>query len=467
MLLAVNAEIEFPNSASGSDIEKILADDKLSKTRKYEKVLEAEGISKTANKRAAELVKLLCGMTAKCNVLFPDEISDEELQKKSFSFRDADYETVSYELESQVSSELWELIEKAKEIHDVCLLSNIRRGCTYLSQARVKDYEKHKADLQLLQELVREFVSEEYDDFFRIMGSDNYSAYVGTVNSKLGKVRRNEKRDGKSLSREEFYKAVKKLLEKMPESDERVQGIYSDLECETFMPKQLTASNGVIPNQLHFAELHMILQNASEYLPFLKEKDDTGLSVQDKIEQLFRFQIPYYIGPLNDFHKNKGGTAWVIRKEKGQVLPWNLEEKIDVNASREEFIHRMVRHCSYLRDEKVLPKNSLLYEKFMVLNELNNLKIRGEKISVELKQNIYQDLFLTGKKVTGKRLREYLISNGIIDKKECDAVSGIDGDFHASLSSMGKFGGLLGERAKEWKFQKAVEDIIFGNCLFE
>lgn len=465
--LAVDNGIDFPDTVAGDAIEKILADSHLPRTRKFETVLDCLKLSKTRNKNTAEWIKLLCGMSAKCSILFGDEITDEELLKKNLSFRDINYEMFSYEVETQVSTEIWELVEKIKEFHDVCLLSNLRKGCTYLSQARVKDYEKHEADLKLLQSLVKEYIPEEYDAFFRVMGEDNYSAYVGSVNSKLEKVRRNEERGGKALSRDDFYKSIRKLLEKMPDTDERVKCVSEDLDCENFLPKQLTASNGVIPNQLHFAELHMILENASSYLPFLKVAEETGLTVQEKIEQLFQFQIPYYVGPLNDYHKNKGGTAWVVRKgERGRVFPWNLEEKVDLKASREEFIHRMVRQCTYLRDEKVLPKNSLLYEKFMVLNELNNLKIRNQKISVELKQNIYNDLFLKGKKVTGRKLQEYLVANGIITIGEEDAVSGIDKDFKASLSSMGKFAATLGERAKEWKVQYAVEKIIFWGTIY-
>ena len=127
------------------------------------------------------------------------------------------------------------------------------------------------------------------------MGKDNYSAYVGSVNSKCEKVRRNPQRGGKAVTTEEFYKSVKKLLEKMPAEDERVKSIYNDIENENFMPKQLTSSNGVIPNQLHLAELHIILENASSYLPFLNDVDEKGLSVKEKIEQLYKFHIPYYV----------------------------------------------------------------------------------------------------------------------------------------------------------------------------
>ena len=69
---------------------------------------------------------------------------------------------------------------------------------------------------------------------------------------------------------------------------------------------------------------------------------------------------------------------------------------------RENFISRMTATCSYL-GEPVLPKDSLLYSKFIVLNEINNIKINGKEISVNLKQDIYNDLFLSGKKVTKKK----------------------------------------------------------------
>lgn len=464
--LAVNVEIDFPDAVATSEIESILTNDKLSKTKKYEGILAELQIEKNKNKRAAELIKLICGMSAKCGILFEDEIHDEELQKKGFSFTDINYEAAAAEIEPQVSTEIWELIEKVKEIYDLCLLSNIRKGCTYLSQARVKNYEKHEKDLKLLKCLVKEYIPEEYDEFFRDMGKDNYSAYVGSVNSSKKKIRRNDARKGNALSREDFYKSIKKLLQKMPETDERVKKVNYDLDSERFLPKQLTASNGVIPNQLHRAELHVILENASEYLPFLNVMDESGLSVREKIEKLFEFQIPYYVGPLNAACKNNGGNAWVVRKENGRVFPWNLEEKVDIKESRKEFISRMVRHCSYLKGETVLPKNSLAYEKFMVLNELNNLKIRGERISVELKQDIYEGLFLKGKKVTGKKLQDYLVANGIINRDEQDAVSGIDGNFNTSLASLGKFVETLGERAKEWSIQKAIEDIIFWGTVY-
>lgn len=462
--IASNADIHFPERIDAMQMEDIISKRDISRTEKLEKMLAFIGVKKE-NKPAVELLKLLCGLSAKYAVLF-EELKNTELEKKSFSFRDSDLEEKLFGLEKELSEESLQLLEQAKSVHDICLLNNLRKGCTYLSQARVKDYEKHHADLKLLQKLVTKYCPEEYDVFFRKMGEDNYSAYVGTVNSKLEKVRRNVEKKGKPLSREEFYKSVKRLLAQMPQNDLDVQQILEDMENDDFLPKQLTASNGVIPNQLHLAELQTILKNAATYLPFLNEKDETGLSVKEKIEQLFSFQLPYYVGPVNTYHKNNGGTAWAVRLEQGQVLPWNLEKKVDLKESRKEFIERMVRHCTYLNNERVLPKNSLLYEKFMVLNELNNLKIRNEKPDTALKQDIYQKLFMKGKKVTLKALQDFLVMRGIIEPDEKDSISGIDGGFQAYLSSIGKFIGVLGERVNEWEMQKAMEDIIFWGTVY-
>ena len=73
-----------------------------------------------------------------------------------------------------------------------------------------------------------------------------------------------------------------------------------------------------------------------------------------------------------------------------------------------------------------MPKDSLLYSKFMVLNELNNLRLDGQKISVELKQKIYRDVFCRSRKVTQKKLKSYLIREGIAGKNV--ELTGIDGD---------------------------------------
>lgn len=104
---------------------------------------------------------------------------------------------------------------------------------------------------------------------------------------------------------------------------------------------------------------------------------------------------------------------------------------MDFDKSAEKFIEKLTSKCTYLPQYDVIPKHSLLYNKFCVLNELNNLKIDGEKISVQLKQDIYNDLFKKYYKVTNKKLCDYLKSRNIA----FDEISGIDNDFKSSLKS--------------------------------
>ena len=110
---------------------------------------------------------------------------------------------------------------------------------------------------------------------------------------------------------------------------------------------------------------------------------------------------------------------------------------MDIEASAEKFIRRMTNKCTYLVGEDVLPKDSLLYRKFMVLNELNNLCLNGDHISVQLKQDIYENVFCKKRKVTIKKLKDYLKCCGY-DVKSLE-ISGIDGDFKTQLTSYHDF----------------------------
>lgn len=121
------------------------------------------------------------------------------------------------------------------------------------------------------------------------------------------------------------------------------------------------------------------------------------------------------------------------------------------------FIRRMTNKCTYLPGEDVLPKDSLCYQKFMVLNELNNLKIDGRKVPVEVKQGIYHELFEKKKKVRRKDIEEYLISNNYLAKGSTELISGIDEQVHSCLSSYSAFRNLL---SREILSENDVEKII-------
>lgn len=453
--------LELPEDSDIAELEGVLSRKDISRSGMAEEVSGLLNINKSRNKREYEVIKGICGLAVSVNTLLDVKELDENHKKEQFCFRDTGYDEKIAGISQLIEEQDIEFIDTIKQLHDIGLLANVMKGSRYLSEARVKDYEKHKKDLALLKKVIHEYVPEEYDEMFREMEAGSYSAYVNSVNAD-NKQRRNVK----GRKQEDLYKKIKTIFKKVEDCEEKTY-ILSEMDSESFLPKQLTASNGVIPNQVHVIEMKKILKNAEEYLSFLQEKDESGLTVSERILELFQFQIPYYVGPINLQHSGKKeGHAWAVRKKQGRVLPWNIDEMIDMKQTSEKFISNMVRHCTYINGERAIPKDSLLYQRFCVLNELNNLRIRGEKPSEELKQHIYEDLFTKGKKVTQKQLNQYLISCGVLEIGELDEISGIDKDFKNSLSSYGKFAGVFGEDIKLDSTKEMVERIIFWGTVY-
>ena len=435
----------------------VLADKEIGRKLKHEKLVELFGIAKK-DKKENEFLKCLSGLSIDANVIFETEAEE----KITLCFHDFSYTDKIPELMEQLGDEKYEVIESMKAIYDYAVLSGTLQGYDYLSLARVAAYEKHKKDLKCLKEIYRKYKSKEaYDQMFRSDKPGTYSAYVNFLISKdFSEEKKKYRRNMRERKAENLYDTIKKDLKACPESDVCVQYILEEIEKEQFLPKQLTGANGVIPNQVHRKEMAKILENAENYLPFLKEKDESGYTVSERILKIFSFQIPYYVGPVGKGSK----TGWVQRKEDGRILPWNLEEKIDLHATSEQFIKHLVRSCTYLADEKVMPKSSLAYEKYCVLNEINNIRIDGERIDTELKQRIFNECFRTGKRLTKKQLCKTLVLWGKIESE--DQVSGIDITINQSLSSYGKMYAIFGEKLKEDKYRDIAEDIIYWGTIF-
>lgn len=208
-----------------------------------------------------------------------------------------------------------------------------------------------------------------------------------------------------------------------------------------------------------------ILDNAAKYHKFLNEKDDSGYSIIEKVIQLLEFRIPYYVGPLNSSKKAKvDGFAWSVRNkgyENTPVTPWNYEKVIDESASAEKFITNLTNKCTYLKGEDVLPKSSLLYSEFALLNELNALKYDGNRISLEARNVIIEKLFKEqGKKVTKTSIKNLLKAEGYIDGK--GEITGIDITVKNDLKSYRDFKKILGDKFNT----EDVENIILWITLY-
>jgi CRISPR-associated endonuclease Csn1 len=452
-MLIEELEISFPEANSDQMLD-ILTDKELSRTRKKEELAKLLEIERK-DKCKMEFVKAICGLKASAKLLFENFEADGN-EKIEICFAEYGYEEKAADISATLGETYYGVVELLKEIYDICTLANIMKGYSYLSEARVAEYEKHGTDLKILKRTLKRYRTiKEYNNFFREHKEGSYCAYIGSVNSKK-KLRRNIK----ERKQEDLYKSIKRLLRGLPESDADVAYILGELDKGSFLPKQLTPSNGVIPNQVHIKEMKKILENAETYLPFLKERDEYGLTISERILKLFSFQIPYYIGPTT----KKSKTGWVIRKAPGPVLPWNIEEKIDIKKTSEEFVSKMVRRCSYINGEKVLPKASLLYESFCVLNEINTISIDGERIPVSLKQGIYTALYKKGKKVTRKQLVNYLRAQGALSDES--QLSGIDVTPNNALSTYGKFKTILGKKIDEDDGKQMVENIVFWCTIY-
>lgn len=446
-----------PDVRKADSIKDILKDKKLGVTEKAASLLQCLGQGKEKDFKA--MMTLAAGGTASLSNIFNDE-KLKDFEKNKVNFSSAQFE----ENEPDIMAELgdrYDLIAALHGLYNWSLLAELMGEHRYISEAKIAVYDKHKADLKVLKRVLKQS-PKAYAKIFREPGSNankNYGAYVGVCKVKGKKEAKEALEKFEKCSYEEFTKTLKPFLKEMPDNNDK-DYISRELNMGTFLPKSVSKENGVIPYQLHLQELKIILSKAEAYLPFLKVKDQYG-TVSDKVISLFTFRIPYYVGPINEH----AGSCWVVKKDKqGKVYPWNFTEKIDIEKSAEGFIRNLTNKCTYLIGEDVLPKNSLLYSEFTVLNELNNVRI-GEtmqKLPLSLKEKVMDNLFSCYKHVSRTKFIKYLVSEGI-DKKEAESISGLDGDFKNSLSSLIDMKHILGNDFSREDAEKMIKDItIFG-----
>lgn len=451
--------LEFNND----NLIKILSDDTCGKIEKSKKVKEYFGKS-PLEKASSDAIS---GKNFKLSNMFSDDtLKNSGYNSLSLAKSDFDENIEAYE---NLLDDRFELIEILKEIYDASILESMLAsasispdGSKYISSSKVNTYNKHKKDLKILKKVIKKYCYSEYDNIFRNEDvKNNYVAYSRSSISNNERVKAND-----YTNSENFSKYIKNILTSIKENDEDLNYILSEIDNNSFMPKQRTSENSVIPYQLRENELRKILDNQAKYHKFLCDTDEKGISVKDKIISLLTFRLPYYVGPVNPAYNEEKDftTSWVKRLAKGKVKPWNFEEMIDVEASRQAFIENKLSKCSFLLDETVLAKESLLYQEYMVLNELNNIKVNGESIGNKLKEKIFEDLFKNYKKVSQKRLISYIKEKENI--LEDIVITGIDGDFKQGLKSYITFKEIIGEKIDDDYYKRKVEEIIRDISLY-
>lgn len=283
------------------------------------------------------------------------------------------------------------------------------------------------------------------------------------------------------------YQWVQNQIKQITETNDKIKDldiIITKLQNKTLCSIHNTSENAYVPHQLNQAELTKILQKQLPNFPFLAKidpqytnKKNEPYTVADKIISLLTFRIPYYVGPLNEKHKielissdknqnlqEQNGTespntpqskqvrqdtfCWVSKTPEyigKRVTPWNFSKAVDLTASGELFIARMTSKCTYLRAEDVIPKASLLYQKYMLLNDLNNLKIDGNRIKQPLKEFLYNSLCQKELSLSKAKIKKHLVDNCKIEPKTTVGKEDAnDIAFNSALSSFVKCKDILG-----------------------
>ncbi|MCT7680814.1 MAG: type II CRISPR RNA-guided endonuclease Cas9, partial [Lactobacillus crispatus] len=120
---------------------------------------------------------------------------------------------------------------------------------------------------------------------------------------------------------------------------------------------------------------------------------------------------------------------------------------------------------TYLLAEDVLPKSSLIYQKFMILDELNRIKIDGKKLTSKLKHDIFEKLFKKQKSINLDNLKNYLLAEGNIPGLIEGLSDGIN--FNNSFSTYIDYRNIFGDEIDNPNKQADFEKMIEWSTVFE
>lgn len=390
--------------------------------------------------------------------------------------------------ESACPDDAQNLLQAVLACYSSHVLSCILKGGTGLSAAMVKSYEQHKDDLRTVKDLIQDYLDvDAYRKMFRGPRSENgaydinelpkgsYTAYI--AGEKLA--------NKKGCSYDDFIKNLRKVLfsNESLMQDGRYKQIEGRLNAEPcdFLAKQKTCSNGAIPYQLHMEEMDAIIESQGKYYPFLLEN-------KDLLDRVVGSRIPYYVGPINTQHDPEGPYknsidssrkfGWAKRREGMEgvpVYPWNVEEVIDTDETAERFIRRMTGTCTYLYGEPVVPRCSLLYEEFCVLNELNGARwgeSGGELHRFDWcdREDMLEELFKGRKAIKYAAVVDWLKGRETVKSPVISGTQAEDG-FESKLNSYNDFCKILGVKRLEDSdcplSIEQIEQIILWNTVFE
>ncbi|MDE7208936.1 MAG: type II CRISPR RNA-guided endonuclease Cas9 [Clostridia bacterium] len=377
------------------EIETTLLDTNKKRKEKVE-VIKALFTSKEQQNFIVQFTNAVLGLKFDLGVVVNQEdIKDENDKPLKISFGDASYEEKVGEY-TDLAGDGAPLLGALYTLYFALTFKEILGNNDFISYAMCDKYDLHKDDLYNLKGLMKEYCDEKcYAHFFTSKATKAkdtvcYYNYIHRTSTLKG----NNKTPNQILIDEAFKLLEKTSRKQELEADERYIELLEKKELRELLPRLNSKINATIPYQMNCKELKIILENQGKYYPSLKEN-------ADKIISLLTFRRPYYVGVLSKNSK----FNWYDKDINGKVEPWNFEKKIDLEYAQEKFIQNLTNNCSIFPDEPVLPLNSFLYSEYMVLDELNKIKIKGNLMSSQIKNKIFKDLFcssLAKTKVTKK-----------------------------------------------------------------
>lgn len=432
-MLEEKQDIRFDCDNFEQSIVDILQNKSIKKGEKIDRIKDL-CIEQRQKESVGEFAKAILGYKFSTKKLFQ---LDEILIKKD----DGKEETITFEkfeenadkYYADLGDEYAELLKLLLVVYNTYTYSKIMREQSTISKAMIATYDKHKYDLKLLKDLLRKDRSI-YKSFFREPKGKNYVNYVNTNTNTLKAM------DSK-VSREDFYKKIKEILATFEDSDIK-NYILKEIDNDNFLPKLNDVSNSLIPYQKNLEELRVIIANQSKYYHTLAENGE-------KIEKILTFKRPYYVGKL------KGEFSWNTQTINEKIHSWNFEQLVDYKPLGEAFITRMTNRCCYFPSEECLPLQSIYYQAYICLNELNGVRIckddakKNDEFTNEMKKTVFLELFCNSGKKTIKLKNFVEFINKHYGKEIfVDNVSGLaeEDKFLSNMSTLVEFKRRLGER---------------------
>ena len=427
----------------------------MARKEQIQKLLYA-GKKKESKEAAQALASLLLGYKGSLKALIGYESQTDAPEKTSLGAIEGETEETYLAGMTEAQAEVFALM---LELYRWQLFAEIRQNGQTISDTMVARYEKHGRDLEKLKAWVKAY---QPDKFYALFRDDENAKGYAAYTDHLRKPKKFKKEKLQRCTQDEFYKVLKAMLtgNKDAEAAAAQPMLEAIDEPNGFLPLQRINLNGQIPNQIQAEELAKILDAQGKYYPTLREN-------REKILSICTFRLPYYVGPLYQ-DKNSPFQKWIVRDKTQPAYPWNFFDVVNQTATAEGFIANLTNKCTYLPIEDVLPLHSLLYEEYLMLNELNRVRVKGNLIrDVQLKKRMMDELFAKNKSVSYKVFAKWLRQNSPYTDVTENDISGTQepNKFTASLRTrydLEKHGFTVNDQT-----MKQLETLVRWSTIFE